>query len=207
MDSMLEKKLLIKPDKSVVVFQAPTDFKIKTTVNLKKPADVTIVFVRSKADIGKLSSQAIKRVKEDGALWFAYPKISSGIKTDISRDAGWDVLRKEKYEPVTQIAIDEMWSALRFKPIDKIPKMIRQMPMGAKKPKDLKERVLDVPVELTQLLNKNTKVKNFFDTLSFTNRKEYAVWISSAKRPETKEKRLTDTVAKLLARKKNPSEK
>jgi hypothetical protein len=206
MDSMLEKKLLVKPDKSVVVFEPPTDFKIKTTVNLKKPADVAIVFVRSKADIGKLSTQAIKRMKEDGALWFAYPKISSGIKTDISRDAGWDALRKEKYVPVTQIAIDETWSALRFKPVDKIPKMTRQTSIVTQS-KDLKERVLDLPIELQQLLSKNAKAKKFFDTLSFTNRKEYMVWIDSAKRPETKEKRLTDTLSKLLAGKKNPSEK
>jgi hypothetical protein len=140
-------------------------------------------------------------------LWFAYPKISSGIKTDINRDNGWGVLQKRKFEPVTQIAIDETWSALRFKPVDKIPKMMRQVPMGTKQPTDLKERVFDLPTELTQLLNKNAKAKNFFELLSFTNRKEYAAWISSAKRPETKEKRLTDTLTKLLAGKKNPSEK
>jgi hypothetical protein len=205
MDKALEKKLLIKAGKSVMLINAPQGFskEVKPTNN----ADVVIAFVKSKADIIKLSPKAIKSVKEDGVLWFAYPKISSGIKTDINRDNGWSVLQEKKFEPVTQIAIDETWSALRFKPVDKIPKMIRQMPMGAKQPKDLKDRVLDVPVELTQLLNKNAKAKNFFDTLSFTNRKEYAVWISSAKRPETKEKRLTDTLNKLLMGKKNPSEK
>jgi hypothetical protein len=206
MDNTLEKKLLIKTDKSVQIINPPVGLEI-TTKFQKKPFDVVITFVKSKADIIKLSAKAIESIKEDGVLWFAYPKISSGIKTDINRDNGWDVLRKKKFEPVTQIAIDETWSALRFKPVYKIPKMIRQMPMGAKRPKDLKERVLDLPTELTQLLNKNAKAKNFFDTLSFTNRKEYAVWIGSAKRPETKEKRLTDTLTKLLTGKKNPSEK
>ncbi len=206
MNNALKKKLLLKTDTSVLVINPPTGFEI-TSKFQQKPVDVVITFVKSKADILKLSDKAIKSAKEDGVLWFAYPKISSGIKTDINRDNGWCVLQKRKFEPVTQIAIDETWSALRFKPVDKIPKMMRQMPMGAKKPKDLKERVLDVPVELTQLLNKNTKAKNFFESLSFTNRKEYAAWISSAKRLETKEKRLTDTLTKLLANKKNPSEK
>lgn len=206
MDNALEKKLLIKPDKSVLVINLPSGLELASKFQ-KKPVDVVITFVKSKADIVKLSDKAIKSAKEDGVLWFAYPKISSGIKTDINRDNGWAVLQKKKFEPVTQVAIDETWSALRFKPVHKIPKMIRKMPMWAKQPKDLKKRVLDLPSELTQLLNKSTKAKKFFESLSFTNRKEYAVWISSAKRPETKEKRLADTMAKLLAGKKNPIEK
>ncbi len=167
----------------------------------------TEIFVKSKAEIIKISPKAIQSAKEDGVLWLAYPKISSGIKSGINRDSGWDTLRKEKFEPVTQIAIDETWSALRFKPLDKIPKMIRQMPMGVKQSKDLKERGLDLPIALTQLLNKNATAKNFFESLSFTNRKEYALWISSAKRAKTKVKRLNDTLVKSLAGKKNPSEK
>jgi Bacteriocin-protection, YdeI or OmpD-Associated len=206
MDNKLGKKLLIKPGKSVMVLHAPTGFEINTSVGLNKPFDVAIVFVKSKAEIDKQCDQAIKVVKEDGVLWFAYPKLSSSIKTDISRDTSWDALRKQKYEPVTQIAIDETWSALRFKPVDKIPKMIRQTSM-AKQSKDLKERVLDLPSELQHLLNKNPKAKKFFDSLSFTNRKEYAVWISSAKRPETKERRVNDTLVKLLSNKKNLSGK
>jgi Bacteriocin-protection, YdeI or OmpD-Associated len=206
MNNTLEKKLLIKPDKSVLVINAPNDFPIKAK-KPKKPADVMIAFVKCKADIKQVSDKIMQLVNEDGVLWFAYPKISSGIKTDINRDNGWGVLQQKKFEPVTQIAIDETWSALRFKPVDKIPKMIRQVPMGMKQPKDLKDRVLDLPNELQQLLSKNAKAKNFFESLSFTNRKEYAVWISSAKRPETKEKRLIETLAKLLLGKKNPSEK
>ena len=73
--------------------------------------------------------------------------------------------------------------------------------------KDEVERVVDVPDELKKLLSKNPKAKSFFDSLSFTNRKEYAVWISSAKKEETKEKRFKEVLPKLLAGKKNPSEK
>ncbi len=73
--------------------------------------------------------------------------------------------------------------------------------------KDEEERVVEVPEELIRLLAKNQKAKTFFDTLSFTNRKEYAVWISSAKKEETKAKRLKEVVPKLLAGKKNPTEK
>jgi hypothetical protein len=69
------------------------------------------------------------------------------------------------------------------------------------------ERVVDVPADLKKILVKNAKAKSFFDSLSFTNRKEYSLWISSAKKEETKAKRLKEILPKLLAGKKNPSEK
>ena len=204
MNSALEKKLLIKHNKSVLVINPPRGFEINTRFQ-QKPVDVVITFVKSKEDIVKLSAKAIKSAKEDGALWFAYAKLSSGIKTDINRDNGWGILKKKKFEPVTQVAIDETWSALRFKPVDRIPKMTRQTPV-AKQSKQ-KDRIVEVPSELQQLLNRNAKARNFFESLSFTNRKEYTFWISSARRPETREKRLSDLLPKLLAGKKNPSEK
>ncbi len=72
---------------------------------------------------------------------------------------------------------------------------------------DTEERVLEVPKPLEKALAKSAKARKFFDSLSFTNRKEYCQWISSAKREETREKRLASTIEKLLAGKKNPSEK
>jgi hypothetical protein len=72
---------------------------------------------------------------------------------------------------------------------------------------DFEERVVDVPDDLKKILAKSKKASAFFDSLSFTNRKEYALWISSAKREETREKRLSEIIPKLLKGKKNPSEK
>jgi len=57
------------------------------------------------------------------------------------------------------------------------------------------------------LLEKNKKAKEFFNSLSFTNRKEYVTWIVSAKREETKQKRLKELINKLVEGKKNNSEK
>lgn len=73
--------------------------------------------------------------------------------------------------------------------------------------RDTEARVVDILEPLAQLLNANTQAKAFFEGLSYTNRKEYARWISDAKREETRQSRLTQTLDKLLAGKKNPSEK
>jgi hypothetical protein len=73
--------------------------------------------------------------------------------------------------------------------------------------KDLEERVVDVPEDLQRLLSKNRKAKSIYEALSFTNRKEYALWINSAKKPETRKMRLSKIVEKLSRGMKNPSEK
>jgi hypothetical protein len=72
---------------------------------------------------------------------------------------------------------------------------------------DTEERVVEIPTALKKELTKNAVAKKFFDSLSYTNRKEYALWISDAKKEETRLKRLQATVEKLLAGKKNPTEK
>jgi hypothetical protein len=206
MDKAIEKKLLITDAKKVAVINAPIGL---GQVDRKKdgPVDVLLVFVRDKKDVSMSVDQAISSLGSEGVLWFAYPKKSSGIKTDINRDSGWSPLAKNKFVPVTQVAIDETWSALRFKPVDQIPKLTRKTAIGQQPFKPGKERTLELSTEFQQLLSKNKKAGVFFKSLSFTNRKEYVVWLESAKKPETKQKRLTDAIEKLLSEKGNPSEK
>lgn len=71
--------------------------------------------------------------------------------------------------------------------------------------KDTEERIVEIPDDLKLALTKSKKAEAFYNTLSYTNRKEYAVWVSSAKKPETREKRVAESIKKLLAGKKNPS--
>lgn len=72
---------------------------------------------------------------------------------------------------------------------------------------DLDERTLEIPEDLQKAFIKRKKANAFFDTLSFTNRKEFVVWITSAKKTITRETRVNDTINKLLKGFKNPSQK
>ena len=47
-------------------------------------------------------------------LWVAYPKAN---RTDINRDTLWPILAEYGLRPIAQVAIDEVWSALRFRPL------------------------------------------------------------------------------------------
>ncbi|HYG14466.1 MAG TPA: YdeI/OmpD-associated family protein [Bacteroidia bacterium] len=73
--------------------------------------------------------------------------------------------------------------------------------------RDTEERVVEIPEKLQELLDNNPTYKAFFDSLSYTNRKEYARWIAKAKREETLQSRLQQTLEKLMKGKKNPTEK
>ena len=72
---------------------------------------------------------------------------------------------------------------------------------------DIQERIVIVPHDLQQLFKLHSQAESFYKTLSYTNRKEYVRWIESAKRDETREKRLKVTIEKLLDNKKNPTQK
>ncbi len=89
-------------------------------------AELIVVFVTSIADVADRLAEVIPHYRRGGGLWFAYPKKTGTIKTDISRDNGWAALVAHDLLPVTQIAIDDTWSALRFRYRDEIAKLTRK---------------------------------------------------------------------------------
>lgn len=85
-----------------------------------------LAFVRTCADIERNAGAIVTSVGNDGVLWFAFPKQSSRrYRSDITRDASWAVLGRMGYEGVRQVALDDDWTALRFRHTDKIPSLAR----------------------------------------------------------------------------------
>ena len=84
--------------------------------------DLVHLFVRNIPELEELGPSAINSVKYDGLLWVSYPKKSSKVKTNISRDVGWEIMADNEFRPVTQVSIDETWSALRFRPVEQVGK-------------------------------------------------------------------------------------
>ena len=88
----------------------------------KTKSENTLVFVNNEKEFIDFLTKQLKSMEPDSVLWFAYPKGTSGIPTDINRD----VLRVKAetfgITTVAAISIDNTWSALRFRPIDKVGK-------------------------------------------------------------------------------------
>jgi hypothetical protein len=86
-----------------------------------------IAFVKTQQEVNALVPILAQKLHGDGLLWFAYPKGSSKKYTcDFNRDTGWGQLGELGFESVRMIAIDEDWSALRFRRTEYIKKMTRQ---------------------------------------------------------------------------------
>ena len=130
-NSSLVKKLLIKPGQRVAVLKPPPGFldrlePLPDQVELHtKPfgkSDFVLLFVRNKAELNELGPKAIGAVKPDGLLWIAYQKKSAKVDTDLTRDVGWSVVDKAQLEGVALVSIDEVWSAMRFRPRELVGK-------------------------------------------------------------------------------------
>jgi hypothetical protein len=86
----------------------------------------SLAFVTRQAELNRIALKITAKAKGDALLWFAYPKGSSKkYKCDFNRDSGWAVLGEAGFEAVRQVAIDEDWSALRFRRVEFIKSLKR----------------------------------------------------------------------------------
>jgi hypothetical protein len=77
-------------------------------------ATTALVFADDAASLRELLATHQERLARPDILWVAYPK---GNRTDINRDTLWPILGELGMRPVTQVSIDQVWSALRFRPL------------------------------------------------------------------------------------------
>ncbi|WP_156289172.1 DUF3052 domain-containing protein [Oceanobacillus salinisoli] len=89
--------------------------------------DFVQVFGESNETLQFTAKNVVHHVSENGLLWLCYPKKSSKKYkgSNCSRETVTGMLAEEGYEPVRQVAIDEDWSALRFRKTGQIKKMVR----------------------------------------------------------------------------------
>jgi hypothetical protein len=121
------KKLRFKEDG--IIINAPTDIKdefaklgFSISLNKKVKSTNTLVFVNNRKEFVAFLKNDLKNIEPDSILWFAYPKGTSKIKTDIHRDTVRETGEEYGITTVAAISIDDTWSALRFRPLDRVGK-------------------------------------------------------------------------------------
>ena len=112
----LAKKLNLKPEMRVRVAGKPANVDLDdVSVTTSAKADAELLFVKMLADIDAKSAPIITAAKADRVAWIAYPKAGQ-LGTDLNRDILWKHLLKKGIQGVRQIALDSVWSAMRFRP-------------------------------------------------------------------------------------------
>ena len=100
------------PEYQSVVKDFPKDVEIATA--LSGQFDLVHAFVTKLADAKASAGKLKGAVKEGGIIWISYPKAKE-LGTDLNRDILFEELKPLGLEAVAQVAIDDTWSALRFK--------------------------------------------------------------------------------------------
>jgi hypothetical protein len=116
----LSAKLQIKPGQRIAVVAGPGEVPSAAAEGLKtgdtaKAADVIVAFVRTRAELDTVAVPAIEGARGNKLAWIAYPKAGQ-LGTDLNRDILRQTLADRGIQPVRQVSIDEIWSALRFRP-------------------------------------------------------------------------------------------
>jgi hypothetical protein len=208
MDNALLKKMRFQAGQRMLIMNAQEAYLDNFPQELefdRQPEgmyDFVQLFVHSIAELEELGPVAVKAVNNNALLWISYPKKSSKIKTDLNRDAGWENITEAGYEGIALVSIDDTWSAMRFRKSEMIKSTgarRERLNNGNVRPpaQAVKDRVLEIPQDLQSALNDNSEAKQFFEGLSYSNRKEYVRWIIEAKREETRSGRVEKTLEKL----------
>jgi hypothetical protein len=216
----LLEKLQLKDEKNILIQGLPSSIekqfaKLAFAKNLTpllktRKIDFALLFAVNETQLSGIINEVLPSLHERGKLWVAYPKTTSKIATTLNRDCSWSCITRSGYEGVRQIALDHVWTALRFKKSEHISSHTRASANGGRpaavKGVDYENRIIAPPEDFTKELKRSKVASHFFEKLSFSNKKEYVVWITNAKRVETRSRRLEAAIDKLIAGKRNPSE-
>jgi len=129
-------KLNLKDQSEIVVLGAPESFETELSrlrgVVVRRDAPgakgvaFALAFVKRQAELDSAAKALTRRAEGDAVLWFAYPKgTSKRYSCEFNRDTGWAALGAAGFEPVRMVAIDEDWSALRFRRAEFIKTLTR----------------------------------------------------------------------------------
>jgi len=217
MSQTLLEKLQLKDERNLLIQGLPSSIekqfvklafaKSLTPLLKHRKIDFALVFAVNEQQLGGIVREVLPALHSESKFWVAYPKIASKIATTLNRDCSWECIISEGYETVRQVALDHVWTALRFKLADPVSVLSRVAVREAVLEEagvDRLRRTVSPPDDFVKQLRRSKVASHFFEELSFSDKKEYVTWITSAKKDETRSRRLELAIDKLIAGKKNP---
>jgi hypothetical protein len=121
-ESALAKKMKLKFGLKAAVINAPENYveelrhDTAMSPTLRGKFDWIQIFVKSKSELDALAPKAANALKPESILWISFPKGTSKIQSDLTRDKGWEVLLGLDLKWITLISVNETWSAFALRP-------------------------------------------------------------------------------------------
>jgi len=131
MSTSLSQKLQLKSGQRLHILNPPPGYAARLAEDMPEIAiveggsgttDAVLLFVNSLEEALRLAPVAIGAIQTTGLLWMAYPKGSSKVKTDVNRDRLWEAIKPLGWLAIRQVALDDTWSAMRFRPAELVGK-------------------------------------------------------------------------------------
>ncbi|WP_025144760.1 YdeI/OmpD-associated family protein [Pedobacter jeongneungensis] len=220
MENLLLKKLQVKSGYIVKVIDAPEyaaaifgniPFDIAFKYDEEADFNALITFTVNKDQLHQQIKNNLKHINAKTIFWVIYPKKSSKIKSDLDLMKSWEELNTFGLTPCASVAVNETWTALRLKLIDEVKPSgmrndhIKTNPYGEYI--DPVNKIVKLPDDLQAILIDHPQALAYFNQLAYSHRKEYVLWVLSAKQEKTRINRIEKTLDMLLNDKKNPSDK
>jgi hypothetical protein len=216
----LAKKLLIKANSRWLLYNAPANY-LDSLNPLPDGAEFVFntsgnfngiqLFVTDSAGLAAELKVIVPLLKADTVFWIIYPKKTSNIPTDLAMMGSWTEPEVYGLRPVASAAVNETWTALRFRPIEQAKvsagrnEAVRNNEYGAYI--DVDNKTVTLPDYIKTALEQQPSVLTWFQQLAYSHKKEYVLWILTAKQEKTREDRLAKMVQMLIEKKKNPADK
>jgi len=208
------KKLHVEPKQRFLALNVPVGYVLAladatgvaadTQAKRGDSYDCVHLFVTRVSELDLFGPVALNALVDDGFFWVSYPKKSSNIPSEMTRDSKWDLLMKEGWQPVSVLSINDDWTCLRFRHSTnvKVSPRTKQARIQRATGSKLEHKPIAMPPDLLKGLEARPDALRTFESFSYTNRREYVEWVEDAKRQETRDRRVQKAVTLIAQGKK-----
>lgn len=220
MENQFLKKLQIKSGFKVSVMNAPENVatifgdipnSVEFVYQIQANSEAYLVFAITKADMFEALDKIKLFIADKTIAWIFYPKAKTALAADLNLMQSWNDLPKYDLAPCGSAAVNEIWTGIRVKPASNQKRSgvgnaeIENNEYG--KYIDVVNKIVTLPDDLKAALAKHPTALAYYEQLAYSHKKEYVLWIVTAKQEKTRLDRISKMIDKLLEQKKNPSEK
>jgi len=203
----LLKKLRINTELPLWLVNAPDGclhlfggIEIKQKPGKQKPVGQLMLFAANSMELQHYLPVIDGYVGHDTLFWICYPKKTGAIASDLIQMQAWDIVFNSGYRGQTSVSIDDDWTGLRVTNAPRKKPSDCDLPMVERKVEgiDFVKRTVQLPADGVAVLEQHKGMSAFFNTLSFTTKREYHAAITGAKKDETRKSRIKKMEEELL---------